>query len=193
MSKYHHGDLPRQLLDHAAAMAAETNPASITLRELARRTKVTHSAPVHHFGTRQGLLTELAIEGFRELNETLSHHRDNIHEMGTAYVLWALENPGHYATMWQPRLLDETNLELKYAREEAWKLLSTAVAHEESENQPSKVDSYAAFALVHGLASIWLSGTLPLPDDLSHVAQQVTRRLTFDGAAGSAIPDSQPF
>ena len=52
MSRYHHGDLPRQLLDHAAMMAAEMNPASIALRELARRTGVTHSAPVHHFGTR---------------------------------------------------------------------------------------------------------------------------------------------
>jgi len=180
MSRYHHGDLPRQLLDHAAMMAAEMNPASIALRELARRTGVTHSAPVHHFGTRQGLLTELAIEGFRGLNDTLTRHPDDIHEMGTAYVLWALNHPGHYATMWQPRSLDEGSAELTRVRQHAWDLLSAALSHSARPNTHTTADGYAAFALVHGLASIWLSGALPLPDDPSSVARQVTARLAVD-------------
>lgn len=182
MSRYHHGDLPRQLLDHAAIMAAEMNPASIALRELARRTGVTHSAPVHHFGTRQGLLTALAIEGFSDLNDTLSPYEDDIHEMGVAYVLWALSHPGHYATMWQPRILNEASAELAAARERAWQLLAGALAHG-AQSEAEVVDGYAAFALVHGLASIWLSGALPLPDDPSRVARQVTARLAVDAAA----------
>lgn len=177
MSRYHHGDLPRQLLDHAAIMAAEMNPASIALRELARRTGVTHSAPVHHFGTRQGLLTALAIEGFSDLNDTLSRYEDDIHEMGAAYVLWALSHPGHYATMWQPRILDEASTELTGIREHAWNLLSAALAQSAQPEAGTAVDGYAAFALVHGLASIWLSGALPLPDDPSRVARQVTAKL----------------
>lgn len=185
MTRYHHGDLPRQLLDHAAAMAAETNPASISLRELARRTGVTHSAPVHHFGTRKKLLTELAVEGFHDLNRALSHHRNDIQEMGTTYILWALAHPGHYATMWQPRLMEEENADLKRVRDRAWNLLATALAQGSPENRASTVDSYAAFALVHGLAGIWLSGALPVPDDPSQVARQVTLRLVLDGSAGS--------
>lgn len=177
MSGYHHGDLPRQLLAHAATMAAEVDPEGITLRELARRTGVSHSAPVHHFGTRQGLLTALATEGFDGLNEVLSAHTDDIHEMGTAYVTWALAHPGHYAVMWRPRLLSESDEELMLARQHAWTLLSTTVKAGTPGDHDATADSYAAFAIVHGLASIWLDDALPLPDDPAALTRQITQRL----------------
>lgn len=183
MNGYHHGDLPRQLLDHAAAMAAEIGPEAITLRELARRTGVTHSAPVHHFGTRQGLLTALAIEGFAALNQALSTHNDDIYEMGVAYVTWALAHEGHYAVMWQPRLLSKSSDELKFERERAWRLLSTTVvgnAAADPDEDAVKADAYAAFAIVHGLASIWLSGALPSPADPIALTREITQRLAVD-------------
>lgn len=179
MSTYHHGDLRRQLLMHTATMAAATGPESISLRELARRAGVSHSAPVHHFGTRDGLLTSLATEGFEALNEALAAYPDNIHEMGVAYVLWALEHPGHYAVMWQPRQLTEDHTELNHVRDRAWALLSTAVAASASPRAQQKVDAYTAFAIVHGLAGIWLSGALPRPDDPEPLAREITRRLSF--------------
>lgn len=180
MSGYHHGDLPRQLLAHASAMAAEADPESITLRELARRTGVSHSAPVHHFGTRQGLLTALAVEGFVGLNDALSKHADDLSEMGVAYVTWALAHPGHYAVMWRPHLLDESSDELTDAREHAWTLLSTTVTGEATAGREAKADAYAAFAIVHGLASLWLSGALPLPEDSTALIRQVTRRVAVE-------------
>lgn len=176
---YHHGDLPRQLLKLAAAMAAETGPESVTLRGLARAAGVSHSAPVHHFGTRQNLLASLAAEGFESLNEALRAHPNNIHEMGVAYVLWALEHPGHYAVMWQPRHLVEDHNELNRGRSQAWSLLSTAVATSGSSVAEKNIDAYAAFAIVHGLAGMWLSGVLPKPDDPEPVTREITRRFSF--------------
>src|SRR5699024_7202727 len=128
MSTYHHKDLRHQLLVQAAQMAATTGPESITLRELARRTGVSHSAPVHHFGTRQRLLTSLAAAGFESLTDALSPPADDIYTMGVTYVLWALDHPGHYAIMWQPRHLSDDQEELQHARKRAWSLLATAVA-----------------------------------------------------------------
>jgi len=40
-----------------------------------------------------------------------------------------------------------------------------------------KADAYAAFALVHGLAGIWLSGALPHPEDHESLAREITHRL----------------
>lgn len=179
--RYHHGDLRRTLLDHAAELAAEGNPESITLRGLARRAGVTHSAPLHHFGTREQLLTALAIEGFTGLNAALAAHPDNIAAMGNAYVDWALRNPGRYAVMWQPRLLDESAPTLLAERQRSWQLLSTAVAAVSASRTAAarEADAVAAFAIVHGLASIWLSGALALPPDPAALTALITQRLAI--------------
>jgi len=141
---------------------------------------VTHSAPIHHFGTREKLLTVLVTEGFIALNEVLEAHRDDIQIMGNAYVAWALKHPGHYDVMWQPRLLDESSQGLSDAREHAWTLLSMAVAVASSAKSPSahEADAYAAFAIVRGLASIWLSAALTRPADTSALTALVVERLS---------------
>lgn len=177
--RYHHGDLRRTLLDHAAQLAAEGNPESITLRGLARRVGVTHSAPLHHFGTREHLLTELATEGFHDLCAALDAHPTDITAMGNAYVAWALSHPGHYVVMWQPRLVDETSPAFLQERQRAWSLLSGAVsaASGASPTAESSADAIAAFAIVHGLSSIWLNGVLTRPADATELTALVTRRL----------------
>ncbi|WP_235037963.1 TetR/AcrR family transcriptional regulator [Microbacterium sp. 18062] len=147
------------------------------MRELARRSGVSHSAPVHHFGTRQGLLTALAAEGFAGLNEALSAHTDDLGEMGVAYVTWALAHPGHDAVMWRPRLLNDSSEELALARQRAWTLLSTTATDDAADSSDAKADSYAAFAIVHGPASLWLTDALPLPEDPVVLVRQITQRL----------------
>src|SRR5215213_11204294 len=62
---YHHGDLPRALLEAAVQAIAEVGPAAVSLRDLARRVGVSHAAPAHHFGDKRGLLTAVAAEGYR--------------------------------------------------------------------------------------------------------------------------------
>ena len=182
MSTYHHGDLRRALLEEAERMAEESGAEAVTLRALARRTHVSHSAPVHHFQTRQGLLTALAIQGFRELHAAVAQHSTDIYAMGAAYVAWALEHPGLYAVMWQPRLLDESDTVLHRSRQATWDILINTLvvgAAEQRSDDEIRVDAYAAFSVVHGLASIWLSGALPAPDDPIELTAQVTRRLRF--------------
>ena len=180
MSTYHHGDLRRALLEEAERMAEESGGEAITLRALARRTHVSHSAPIHHFQTRQGLLTALAIQGFEELHAAVVEHSTDIYAMGAAYVAWALEHPGLYAVMWQPRLLNESDTTLDHSRQATWDVLVnalTAVAAEQRSDDEIRIDAYAAFSVVHGLASIWLSGALPTPKDSVELTAQVTRRL----------------
>ena len=67
MSSYHHGNLRRVLLDGALEAIAENGVAAMSLRDVARRAGVSHSAPAHHFGDKAGVLTAIAIEGFAGL------------------------------------------------------------------------------------------------------------------------------
>src|SRR3954463_9633294 len=55
------------LLAAARAELDDHGHAGLSLRAVARRAGVSHAAPKHHFGDRAGLLTALAVEGYRRL------------------------------------------------------------------------------------------------------------------------------
>lgn len=182
MANYHHGDLRRELLAEAARIAAESGPDALTLRELARRAGVSHAAPAHHFPTRRDLMTALAEEGFTSLSETLSSTGGDIYEHGVTYVTWALEHPGHYAVMWTPRLTDEQHPGLAAARVATWRILEESVSRARGGNadeSAARDAAYAAFAIVHGLAGIWLSGATPVPPDVDARAREIVGHMTF--------------
>src|SRR5699024_6055335 len=128
MAKYHHGDLRRQLLELASEIAAEYGTEAVTLRELARKANVSHSAPVHHFKSRKNLLTELATSGFNLLTDSRELHQGNIYDMGVDYGLWAVQHPGFYTVTWQPYSLDAQHHQLTNARDRSWSLMSRTVA-----------------------------------------------------------------
>jgi len=61
--------LQRRCIDAAVMIIAESGLASLSLREVARRTGVTHQAPYRHFPTRVDLLVAIALEGYALLSE----------------------------------------------------------------------------------------------------------------------------
>ncbi|GAA3169501.1 TetR/AcrR family transcriptional regulator [Nonomuraea salmonea] len=63
--QYHHGNLKRVIIDAALQAIGESGPAGWSLRELARRAGVSHAAPAHHFGDKQGLADRRGRRGFR--------------------------------------------------------------------------------------------------------------------------------
>src|SRR2546429_7116277 len=91
--QYHHGDLRPALLRAAVETIAETGPAAMSLREVARRAGVTHAAAAYHFGDKAGLLTAVAAEGDRLLGEALRGARPGVLELGGAYVGFAVSQP----------------------------------------------------------------------------------------------------
>ena len=66
---YHHGDLPAALLGAVGDIVAEKGAANVSLREAARRAGVSHSAPAHHFGDKDGMLAAFCHQGFDVLGE----------------------------------------------------------------------------------------------------------------------------
>jgi AcrR family transcriptional regulator len=126
---YHHGDLRRTLLAVAAEAVAATGPASLSLRDLARRAGVSHAAPAHHFGDKAGLLTALAAEGYEVLADALADARErtgSLLEIGVAYVRFAVEHRAHFEVMFRPDLYRADDPDLARARRRRVRSLRTS-------------------------------------------------------------------
>ena len=181
---YHHGDLRRALLDAAIQAILEVGPAAVSLRDLARRTGVSHAAPAHHFGDKAGLLTALATDGFRRLAATLREAHQatgSFLEVGVAYVRFAVTHRAHFEVMFRPELYHPDDPELVRAREQARALLYPPAA--EAATSPDGRDDVragvAAWSLVHGLATLWPNQNLPpqLGDDPEQITREVAHYL----------------
>lgn len=103
---YHHKDLRNALIDEALAILDAEGSGELTLRDLARRLGVTHTAPYAHFADKTALLVAVADEGFERLKAALAKARDshgNVRErfvaQALAYVQFARENPNLYRLM----------------------------------------------------------------------------------------------
>ncbi|WP_168582723.1 TetR/AcrR family transcriptional regulator [Gephyromycinifex aptenodytis] len=177
---YHHGNLRRALLDAAVAVIAESGPSSVSLRDLARRVGVSHAAPAHHFGDRPGLLTALAVEGFCLLTTALRQAAPRgFDEVAVAYVRFARRHRAHYAVMHRLDLAHATDPDLLAARAEASRQLAEGVQslpHERRRFVTVAEGGYAAWALVHGLASLAAEGAIPA-GDLEELTLRAARQL----------------
>ncbi len=174
---YHHGALRPALLEAAVGLIAERGPAAVSLRELARRTGVSHAAPAHHFGDKAGLLTAVAVAGFDLLADALREAHEttgSLLEVGVAYVRFAVTHPAHFEVMFRPDLLRRDDPSLAAAGERAAGLLAGAVGGETTAGpgEPLRA-AIAAWSLVHGLATLHLHGNLP--PELGDDAEAITR------------------
>jgi len=186
---YHHGDLKTALLDSVGLIVREQGPAFVSVREVARRASVSHAAPAHHFRNKSGLLTAFATQGFDRLAdtvaETIAASRATtppsvLAAMGRAYVRFAVDNPEHFAIMFRTELLDVTDPQLVRASDRAYDAL-IATTRAAQAGGFTRVDAQlaasAAWALVHGLAALWLSGRLQVrtgASDPDALAESVT-------------------
>ncbi|HEY0239670.1 MAG TPA: TetR/AcrR family transcriptional regulator [Friedmanniella sp.] len=159
---YHHGDLRAQLLARAAELVARDGAEAFSLRAVAAELGVSHTAPRHHFGDRQGVFTALATEGFVLLGEALETAAPlGLPEVGAAYVLFAVSHPGHFAVMHAPDLVDGQDARLVAAAARTHRqILDGVAASAPGSREQVAVKAAAAWALVHGLATLTLSGAL---------------------------------
>src|SRR6202035_5243237 len=102
---YHHGALNSAVVEASIELAREGGPDRVILREAARAAGVSHSAAYRHFADREALLAEvsrfardeLAAEMRRRVNRTMDPRR-RLRAVGTAYIDFALTEPGLFRT-----------------------------------------------------------------------------------------------
>lgn len=108
---YHHGDLRNALLEAAKQLAHEVGPDSITLREVARRAGVSHTAAYHHFADKNDLLRALAVQAFHDLEAvhaariaTNAGLAATLEGMTLDYLAFATERRAEFSFMWRREL-----------------------------------------------------------------------------------------
>src|SRR5262245_46366279 len=160
------GDLADDLLEAAAALIAEKGPQGFSLREVARRARVSEAAPYWHFADREALLAAVAERGFSEMAKGMTeiwtearHPRERLRELGVGYVRFALAHPSYLRVMFGSEVPDKSiHPALKEAGDRTFDLLVHAIADAQAEGQVRPGDprelALAAWALVHGLASL---------------------------------------
>ena len=170
---YHHGNLRKALLESALRLIAEVGPAGFTLRELARRTGVSHNAPYRHFRDRGDVMAAIAAEGFRELTQAMlraskdgSDPGERLKRAGLAYITFALRRPDHFSVMFDAPMSVQTNYpDSAEAAGEAFQTLLSLVKSCQDEGRFLSGDAnefaLLAWSMVHGIAKLAITGRLP--------------------------------
>lgn len=177
---YHHGNLRAALVEAGAELARTAGPDGVVLREVARRTGVSHNAAYRHFADRDALLVEISSVATERLEQAMQGRLDEVTQnapserararlraIGRAYVEFALAEPGLFSVAFCP--LDAS---------EGWKedaapyLLLGHVLDElveagalSPEGRPGA--EVVCWSAVHGLSALLLDGPLrdvPAPD-----------------------------
>ena len=165
--RYHHGDLRNALVQAGLAILAAEGMHGLTLREVARRAGVSHTAPYRHFANKGALLAAIAEEGFEQLAETTrsaiarfpDDPRMQLTAAYAAYVRFALDNPDHLRVMFSGHITGPDRPDsLQAAAEAAFGLLVGIVCTGQrtgvlAEGDPVRL-AVAAWAMMHGLAVI---------------------------------------
>lgn len=169
--KYHHGALREALLVAAEAELRERGIEGFSLRSVAKRAKVSHAAPAHHFGDTNGLLTALAAEGFRRFVDFQRERRAGagktaeaqLAAAGLAYVAFAEAHTALFRLMFSSDRPDCNNAYLSAAATAAFADLSGLVetaAGSQRDAEAVRADVLTVWGLSHGLANLMTSGQM---------------------------------
>lgn len=170
------GPLELRLLDVATELLASQGLESLSLRRIARRAGVSHSAPLRHYPSLAALLSEVAARGFRMLSEAVEKSAAQLAPgagplarlaaAGRGYVELAVANPGLFALMFRPEALDSQSPQLLRASAESFEQLVRHVRAAQDAGwhaeRDTRVLAGCTWASVHGLATLWADGALAL-------------------------------
>lgn len=172
---YHHGDLKRAIVETAQDMLGEDKGWQFTLREVARRAGVSHTAPYKHFPDKAALLAELATSGFRKLRRVVAaattrrsrSSRDEFIAAAKAYIQFGISNPSLYRLMFSADVERSAFPELHEAGLSAFAELVGILERGQQigsfKAQPVQGQAAACWSLVHGFTLLSIEQQL-LPE-----------------------------
>ncbi len=191
---YHHGDLRTEILRAASELLEENNITSLSLRAVAKRAGVSHTAPYRHFKDKESLLAGIACLGFERLSLQMtqavaSHPNDPVSQLlatGRQYVKLVLEYPQCTHLMFSGILpCDDTYPILKAAGNAAFDGLKFIIEAGQLSgvfrSAETELLALTAWSGMHGLGLLLVTGDLPdilsIPADPDEITAAVTKLL----------------
>jgi AcrR family transcriptional regulator len=174
---YHHGGLRAACVRAAIELLEDGGETALSLRAVARRVGVSPAAPYRHYADREALVSAVAAVGYRDLAEQLAAAHPSpstpaqLAGVAIAYVQFALDRPALFRIMFgEP--CDRDNDE-RVAATAAVSLYLREIVARAFPDADAESMATAIWALVHGLAFLYLDGKLDAPT-ASAVADRVS-------------------
>ncbi|MEO1678691.1 MAG: TetR/AcrR family transcriptional regulator [Pseudomonadota bacterium] len=202
--KYHHGDLKPALIEAGLAELEEKGLEALSLRSIAARVGVSHTAPKNHFDGLKGLLTAVATRGFemhaaemRRGVEDQPPGQARLQAAGNGYVRFALNHPQLFKLMFSKSLRDRDNPDLRRAAWGSYDVLRN-VAHglewdkADSPGGPWRTE-WMLWSMVHGYAMLLIEGEIRRNEDGSPIFNMADLMPEFGYRKGALEEMPQPF
>jgi AcrR family transcriptional regulator len=151
------------LLDAALRLLEERGPGALRIRDVAAAAEQSTMGVYTHFGSKQGLLEQLYLHGFRRLEDWLdsvpaeAEGRQGLLAFALAYRAFALENEALYGLMFERATPDFVPSDAsRLAGLSTFELLAARVAGWRPDFTDPRADAHLVWATMHGLVSIEL-------------------------------------
>lgn len=184
---YHHGDLKNALIKAGADILSREGVSALSLRKVAQKAGVSHTAPYAHFADKQALIAAISTEGYKKLYEQIAqvaaqHQSDplcRLVESSWTYVQFALDEPDHFKVTFSGMIEKEQDYPayVETAKQTFGLVVEIVVQCQQAgilrQGAPD-LTAVTVWALIHGLV------TLLLENQISHtVLDRFTVREMF--------------
>ena len=151
------------LLEAALRLLEERGPGALRIRNLAAAAEQSTMGVYTHFGSKQGLLEQLYLHGFRRLEDRLSsvpsdgQGGQDLLAFALAYRAFALDNEALYGLMFERATPDFVPSDAsRLAGLATFQMLATRVADWRPDFTDPAADAHLIWATMHGLVTIEL-------------------------------------
>ncbi|MEP7133420.1 MAG: TetR/AcrR family transcriptional regulator [Chloroflexota bacterium] len=171
--KYHHGDLKNALINAGIEILSKEGVGGLSLRKVAKKAGVSHSAPYAHFPDKQSLIAAISTEGFNqlyaELDAAISPHIKNpkrqLVEGTRAYVQFAMTHTDTFKIMFSGILEKEKEYPafVEISCKTFKRVLDVVVACQTAKILKSgspEILAVSVWGQVHGIVSLALEGQI---------------------------------
>jgi len=174
-------DVQAALEDAAHRVLLRDGPAAVTVRAVAAEAGVAPMGVYNHLGGKDGLVASILVRGFDGLHDAISagDEVDPVERMracGFRYRQFALDNPQHYAVMFEAALPMETGSPVVQEHATAaFMALVDKVQYGMSHGSIRPGDAFDTaqqiWSTVHGAVALELKGLVLTPDPAATYAE----------------------
>lgn len=171
VKKYHHGDLKNALIKAGVDILSKEGVHGLSLRKVAQKAGVSHTAPYSHFADKQALIAAISTEGFQiiyeQLHDAIRRYQGNplrqLVEGAFAYIQFAISDPAHFKVTLSSVLEREKDYPSFVEMSQksyglVVQIVETCQAAGLLRRGPVDVEAVSVWSIVHGFVSLLLEG-----------------------------------